>query len=163
MTAADEIFETYRGPLLSLCLHLTGNRQDAEDAAQETFVAVFNGLSKFRGDAQLSTWIYRIAIRTAIRIKARHRSHEELEEVPDAAVGVEEQIIDRERMRILERALARLPLEQRSVLALFSIEGLSHKEIAATLGIPEGTVWSRLSNARKRLAAEMTRMGVTPH
>ena len=60
-------------------------------------------------------------------------------------------------MRILERALSRLPLEQRSVLALFSIDGLSHKEIAATLGIPEGTVWSRLSNARKRLASEMAR------
>ena len=52
MTDSPEtIFETYRGPLLSLCLHLTGDRHDAEDAAQETFVAVFNGLSKFRGDA----------------------------------------------------------------------------------------------------------------
>jgi hypothetical protein len=73
------------------------------------------------GDAQLSTWIYRIAIRTAIRIKARHRPHDEIAEVEtlDRSTGIEEQAIEQERMRILERALTRLPLEQRRTAAKY--------------------------------------------
>ena len=67
------------GPsLLSLCLGVTGQRADAEDAVQETFCTVARALPRFRGEARLSTWCYRIALRAALRVKARHRSRAEV-------------------------------------------------------------------------------------
>ena len=146
--------------VLSLCLHLTGSPGDAEDAAQEVFLAVFRDLPKFRGESRLSTWIYRIAVRTAFRVKAKRPRTVPLDlesatETPDPA-------LQRERSRHLARALANLSAEHRTVLALFALDGLSHREIAETLGIPEGTVWSRLHLARKKLAAELKALGYVP-
>lgn len=149
-----EIFEAFRKPVLGLCLHLTGNGADAEDATQEVFLAVFQALPKFRGESKLSTWIYRIAIRTAFRVKAKRPKTEPLEREPEAPPGADP-AIERENARRLSQALVRLSAEHRVVLALFAIEGLSHREISELLGIPEGTVWSRLHAARKKLASEL--------
>lgn len=145
-------------PVFRLCLGLTGNHADAEDATQETFLAILRGLSGFRGECRLSTWIYRIAIRTALRIRARKPRTEALETDPPDEPG--DPALDRERSRQIRGALARLTSDHRTVLALFSIDGLSHREIAETLGIPEGTVWSRLHLARKKLAAELKALGM---
>lgn len=153
----DEIFAETHGRALGLCLHLTGNRADAEDAAQETYLAVHRALPRFRGDCRVSTWVYRIAIRAALRVKARRPATEPLEFEP--AAETRDPAVDRERSGQIRRALAHLSFEHRTVLALFSLDGLSHREIAETLGIPEGTVWSRLHLARKRLAAELERLG----
>jgi RNA polymerase sigma-70 factor (ECF subfamily) len=153
----DEVFAETHGRVLGLCLHLTGNRADAEDAAQETYLSVTKALKRFRGDSRVSTWVYRIAIRAALRVKARRPSTEPLQFEP--AVEARNPAIDRERSRLLRRALARLSFEHRTVLALFSLDGLSHREIAETLGIPEGTVWSRLHLARKNLSVELKALG----
>jgi RNA polymerase sigma-70 factor, ECF subfamily len=153
----DEIFAQTHGRVLGLCLHLTGNRADAEDAAQETYLSVTKALERFRGDSRVSTWVYRIAIRAALRVKARRPATQALEVEP--AVETRDPALDRERARQLRQALAHLSFEHRTVLALFSLEGFSHGEIAATLGIPEGTVWSRLHLARKKLAAELDALG----
>jgi RNA polymerase sigma-70 factor, ECF subfamily len=148
------LFEAYRAPVLALCLHLTGTSADAEDATQEIFLAVHSALPRFRGESRLTTWIYRIALRTALRTRARRRPSEPLDpELPGA--GGEEAMGARLDARRLAAALARLPAEQRAVLSLFALEGLGHREIADILGVPEGTVWSRLHGARKRLAAEL--------
>ena len=154
----EEVFAETHGRVLGLCFHLTGNRPDAEDAAQDTFFAVHKALSAFRGDCRVSTWVYRIAIRAALRAKARRPPAEPLEFEP--AVEARDPALDRERSGQIRRALTRLSFEHRTVLALFSLDGLSHREIAATLGIPEGTVWSRLHLARKKLAAELEILGV---
>lgn len=155
--AFTEVFEAFRSRVLSLCLHLTGSPADAEDAAQEVFLAVFRELPGFRGECRVSTWIYRITVRTAIRVKTRTPRTAPLDldpavEPPDPALG-------RERRRLVARALSRLSADHRAVLGLFSLEGLSHREIAETLGIPEGTVWSRLHLARKKLASELKALG----
>lgn len=67
----ESVFASLREKVLALCLHLTGNRHDAEDALQDTFLSVPRALPEFRGEAQLSTWVFRIALRAALRVKAR--------------------------------------------------------------------------------------------
>jgi RNA polymerase sigma-70 factor, ECF subfamily len=155
--AFDEIFREYRSRVLGLCLHVVGNAADAEDATQETLLAVYHGLPRFRGESLLSTWIYRIALRTALRVRARRPRTAPLDFEP--AREARDPALDRERSRQVHEALGRLTAEHRAVLALFSLDGLSHREIAATLGIPAGTVWSRLHLARKKLAAELDALG----
>ncbi len=153
----DAVYAEYRSRVLGLCLHVVGNAEDAEDAAQEALLAIHSGLPKFRGECPLSTWIYRIALRIALRVRARRPRTVPLDFEPSHEPR--DPALDRERSRQVHEALSRLTAEHRAVLALFSLEGLSHREIAETLGIPEGTVWSRLHLARKKLAAELDALG----
>lgn len=152
--AFNAIFHAHRRRVLGLCLHLCGNRALAEDALQETFIQVYKGLTGFRGEAQLGTWIYRVAMRTALRLRARQPAPVEAD--VEAELGVvhpHEALAARERARLVQAALTALPAEQRVVVALFAVGGLGHAEIAEILGVPKGTVWSRLHKARKALAA----------
>ena len=154
--AQRRLFEAFREPVFRLCMHLCGNRATAEDALQETFVSVFRALHGFRADARLSTWIYRIALREGLRQRAREaaRRTAPLDQEP-AAPFVGDPAVRREEGEALVRALSRLSAEHRTVISLFAIDGLSHRQIAEILGVPEGTIWSRLHGARKRLAAEL--------
>jgi len=168
--AFDELFRALREPVLSLALHLTGRRPDAEDALQEAFLDVHRALDRFRGEARLSTWVYRIALRAAIRVRARRREEARSGagrpqgdpsaaggEVEGPGTGGEADMLARLEAGRVAAALDRLPAEQRAVLSLFALRGLGHREIAEILGVPEGTVWSRLHAARRRLAAEVGR------
>ena len=151
--AVAEVFRAFREPVLALCLHLTGGRRaDAEDVLQEVFLAVHRALPHFRGEAKLSTWIYRIAVRASLEHRARRRTTEALDpELPGPSE--EAGLVARDRARRLLLAMERLSVEHRTVLSLFAVEELSHQEIAEILGVPEGTVWSRLNAARKQLIA----------
>jgi RNA polymerase sigma-70 factor (ECF subfamily) len=153
--AFAELARTLSPTLLGLCLHVTGSRADAEDALQETWCAMASALHRFRGDCTLKTWAYRIALRASVRIKARtNRSVVELAEL--AAPDLSNLAEQREEATRTLAAMARLSAEQRAVLALFT-EGLTHPEVADILGVPIGTLWSRLHLARKRLRTELTR------
>ncbi len=148
------LYAALRAPIFSLCLHLTQDRADAEDALQDTFLAVHRALKDFRGEAELKTWVYRIAIRSALARRARSRRHagEELSPATeDPHPGVEASVAARLEAERLRDAMGRLSAEHRAVLSLFALDGLSHREIAEVLGIKEGTVWSRLHLARKKL------------
>ena len=148
--ATDGLCRRLREPLFALCLHLTGRHADAEDAVQEVLVAVHRGLPEFRGASRLTTWVYRIALRAAFQARARRRDGEPLDpETPGG--GGEAEMATRDRARRVSAAVARLPAEARAVLSLFAVEGLPHREIADILGVPEGTVWSRLHAARRAL------------
>lgn len=153
-TAFERVFAALREPVYALCLRLTGNTVDAEDALQEVFIAAFRGLSAFRGDARISTWLYRIAVREALRQKSRHSSKGM---GTDADVPAQETnpAVHKERVELFYRALDGLSADHRTILAMFAVQGLSHGEIAEVLKIPTGTVWSRLHEARKKLAEEM--------
>jgi RNA polymerase sigma-70 factor, ECF subfamily len=153
--AFGKLFRTLREPVLGLCLHVTGRRADAEDALQEVFLAVYRALPGFRGDARLTTWIYRIALRASIRAKARRPAGQAVVDPELPGNDAEAQMATREKARQLMTAMQKLSAEQRAVLSLFAIEGLSHREIALVLGVPEGTIWSRLHKARRRLAEEV--------
>ncbi len=151
----------FERPLLRLATHLTGSPADAPDVVQEVLLALHRALPSFRGEARLSTFVYRIALRAAAQHRARRprevgsldSGNEEAawRQVVDPGVPPDRQASAREEMRRLLSAMDRLSLEHRSVLALFTVEGLGHAEIAEVLGIPEGTVWSRLHSARRKL------------
>lgn len=144
----EALYREHRDRVVRLCLNVTGSAASAEDAAQETFLSVYRGLSAFRGEARVSTWIFRIALRQALHARARREPElpEPLPTSPEASLEAREQVAR------LQRALGELPEEQRLVLSLHAVEGLRHPQIAELLGIAEGTAWSRLHAARKRLA-----------
>jgi RNA polymerase sigma-70 factor (ECF subfamily) len=146
-----EIFEHFRFELITLCLSLTGSSSMAEDAVQETFLSAFVALPGFRGEARLSTWLYRIAIRASYRARANYPRA--TESIPEHLAGAppEEELLQRDKMRRLQRAMLQLPMEQRVVFSLFIFKHLSQKEIAEVLQVPEGTVWSRLHAAKTQL------------
>ena len=158
--ATDRFVSELSQPVYKLCLHLTGNAADAEDALQDTLIAACRALPKFRGESKLSTWVYRIALRAALEVKSRRTRRSETSE--DALRGhvatnvpADEQADVRQRAAKLMTAMDQLNAEQRAVISLFAVDGLQHDEIASVLGIPEGTVWSRLHLARKKLAAAL--------
>jgi RNA polymerase sigma-70 factor, ECF subfamily len=133
---------------------------EREDAAQDIFIAVYRSLRHFRGEAQLSTWIYRIAARHAIRLGRRRRTRETmrltmLKEKPTVHIDPSERST---QVATLDRMLAKLPAKKRTVLVLFEIEGLSAKEISDVVGCPENTVWSRLHHARAEMVKTARRM-----
>ncbi|NOU27022.1 MAG: sigma-70 family RNA polymerase sigma factor [Polyangiaceae bacterium] len=130
---------------------MTGNASEAEDALQDCFLAIHGGLASFRGEARLATWVYRIALRSALAVRARRKPSERLEVEPPQE-GHERQLLARDETRRVAAAMDRLAPEHRIVLSLFALEELSHREIADILGVPEGTVWSRLATTRRELA-----------
>ena len=148
--ALVEVFQLFRDPVLALCVHIVGDRTEAEDVVQQVFLSMHGALGQFRGESRLATWIYRITLRAAVAARTRRRTFAPLEEsVPAPCTEHELQL--RDEARRVTAAMDRLSVDHRAVLSLFAVEGLSHREIADVLGVPEGTVWSRLSIARKKL------------
>ncbi len=146
--AFDTVFREHYHSVFRLALSMAGNPVDAEDISQETFIAVLRSLPTFRGQSAVGTWIYRIAIRTATRWLARRP--------PDGETDVEP-IADSQVLPIdLLRALRRLTVNDRMVVSLVGVEGLSHREASTVLGVPEGTVASRMHHARQRLRAQLS-------
>ncbi|GAB3958320.1 sigma-70 family RNA polymerase sigma factor [Actinoallomurus acanthiterrae] len=115
----------------------------ADDATQEALLAIFRGLPSLRAPEAIMTWVRSVAVRTAIRLARRHDL-----EVPAEGTLMDRYDPSREGLVDIDDALARLPVSQRVVLVLRTREGLSEQEIATTLGIPTGTVKSRLHRAR---------------
>jgi len=152
--AIGELHEVTARPLFQLCLRVACDAADADDAVQETFVDVLRGIGSFRGDAKLSTWLFRIAIRAATRVRNRNvrRRHAIVDdhELPGDDDPVA-RAAERENARRLLAAIDELPAAQRAVVGLAAIQGIEHAEIAAVLGIPVGTVGSRLHEARDKL------------
>ena len=147
----DQVYLECHAHVHALCVNLLGNKADAEDAVQDTFVAVARALPGFRGDSNVKTWVHRIAIRIAVKMRAKRKPTDELDDQLPAPLR------DHAELDGMTRAIAALSFEHRVVLSLFAIAGLTHAEVAETLGIPEGTVWSRLHHAKKQLAALVTR------
>ena len=144
-------------------LNLTGSREDALELAQEVFIKAWQALPTWRPDAQFHTWVYRIASNAALDVLRRRKvvqfvALEDDYDAPSQQPGPEAQLQGRQRLRNLDAALARLPAEQREIILLREVEGLSYDELAAALAIDEGTVKSRLARARVALAASDERM-----
>lgn len=156
--AFDELVRRTYGDVFKLAVRLTGNETDANDVVQDTYVRAFRGLRRFRGDAQFSTWLYRIASNcassfTARRARQRCDNLAEAEEVPetdpdhDPTLQAEASTL----RQTLERALEQLPHRLRAVVVLKHLEDLSHREIAERLGISESATKVRLHRARNTL------------
>ncbi len=129
---------------------LTGNAADAEDVVQETFVAAVG--SRFRGEASVRTWLVKILVRRAAMLhRKRQRSPELLDSEKAGRLSDEMAMAGSEARLDLSTMLASLSPEHRAVIVLREVQGLKYDEIAAVLGVPQGTVESRLHRAREEL------------
>ena len=160
MTAWRGLYDRYAPLVHRFSAALGIPLDEREDATQDIFIAIYRSLRHFRGEAQLSTWIYRIAARHAIRMGRRRRTRElmrltMLKEKPAITIDPSERST---HAATLDRMLAKLPPKKRTVLVLFEIEGLSAKEISDVVGCPENTVWSRLHHARAEMVKAARRM-----
>jgi RNA polymerase sigma-70 factor (ECF subfamily) len=161
----EALYHRYKRRVFGLALRIVGS-VDAEEVAQEAFIRIFRGLAKFRGDAALSTWIYRLAVNAALSHRSRRASARLPIEEVQAEQGGEPLIAEPPRgdavLRArLERALVRLPTGYRTVIVLHDIEGLEHEEIAKILGCHVGTSKSQLHKARGRLREILAVDGIT--
>lgn len=150
----EQLIEEYADRVFNVALRITGNRADAEDAMQEAFVSAFKAWPSFRGEANPKTWLYRIAVNSALmRVRSRQEvtyldAVSEAEEVQDWSAGLGELA---ERGEIQEQIMAgirRLEPDQRAALVLRDVDGLSTAEAAAALEISEQALKSRLHRAR---------------
>jgi RNA polymerase sigma-70 factor (ECF subfamily) len=155
------LYDRYAQPVFRFVSALGVPPDEREDAAQDVFVAVYRGLRQFRGEAQLSTWIYRIAARHASHLGRRRRMRSFLSILPWHETEPEPQPDPAEKaseLRLLDRLLDKLSPKKRMVLVLFEIEGLGVNEIANVMGCPANTVWSRLRHARAELVKAARRV-----
>jgi RNA polymerase sigma-70 factor (ECF subfamily) len=155
--AFDEIVRQYEQRVYSITLRMTGNGEDARDAMQEVFISALRALRSFRGDAQLSTWIHRVAVNASLDVLRKRKRHAAgpLEEAGDRAsdeVGPEDAAARAARARDVQRALLEVSAEHRAVLILHDLQDLDYAETGAALDIPVGTVKSRLHRARMEMA-----------
>lgn len=153
LPAYDQLVGAYQTRIYQLTYRVTGNPEDAWDAAQEAFVRAFRSLKAFRGDAAFSTWLHRIAVNAALDIvRRRPPAADPLDAVASMTVeSVDHAVEQREIQRRIQAAISRLPYDQRVAVVLRDVQGLSYGEIAAVVQVPVGTVRSRLSRAREAL------------
>lgn len=153
--AFGELVRTHSQGVLNVVYRMCGNSDLAEDAAQEAFIQAWLRLSSYKQKASFRSWLYRIAVNTAIDMLRKEKrilpnSIEDLNlssSTPSPEIAAEKS----ERAELVREAVIKLPSASRSVLVLREYEGLSYQEIAEALEIPMGTVMSRLSYARKLL------------
>lgn len=148
--AMEALYHRYKRRVFGLVTRIVG-AGDAEEVAQEVFVRIFRGLGKFRGDAALSTWIYRLSVNAALSHVTRRPKPMEGEEVLAQLPAPARAPRDPTLSARLEEALAALPVGYRSVLVLHDVAGLSHEECAEILGCRVGTSKSQLHKARAKM------------
>jgi len=158
--AYDLLYDKYAPMIAGIAKSYLGI-DDIDDVIQEVFVRVYKGIKKFRGDSSLSTWIYRIAVNVCKDMMGKYKKRKELltdfdsEEIPCIEPRSDsspvESMISELTIEALEKALDQLSEEDRLLIRLRDIEGLSYDEISKIINKPVGTVKSRLHYARKRL------------
>jgi RNA polymerase sigma-70 factor (ECF subfamily) len=164
---ADQAME-YMGSLYSAALRMTRNASDAEDLVQETYLKAYRAFGSFQEGTNLKAWLYRILTNTFInsyRARRRRPEQTELDEVEDlylyrrlggleavsAGRSAEEEVLEHFTESEVKTAVEELPEQFRMAVLLADVEGFSYKEIAEILGVPIGTVMSRLHRGRKAL------------
>lgn len=171
--AFESLMQSYQGPIFNMLFRMIGNREEAEDLAQEVFITVFKRIDTFRGESSLATWIYRIASNHCINRKKyltrrRHydkRSFDDVgdrDQLGDGRAGVSERVPRPDEMaegfqmeRLIQEAISSLDEEQRLVVVLRDVQNLSYEEIGEITGLPPGTVKSRLHRARMALKEKL--------
>ena len=157
-SAFEELVKRHQELVFSLSFKLTGNRELANDVAQEAFIRAWKAIGKFRGDSTFGTWIYRITVNTAWTLRKKAKKHYSLN-IEDTQEPV---IVDEKKdpelvannsdlSLVLRKALNQIPLEQRIIVELKNIEGRSHKEIADYLDISVTAAKVRLHRAHQKL------------
>ena len=156
--AFEQLVIRHQELVFSLAYKLTGNREMANDVAQEAFIRAWKAIEKFRGDSTFSTWIYRITVNTAWTLRKKAKKHNTLNIddtyepiVIDEKKDPELVAINSDLSSVLINALDKIPIEQRIIVELKNIEGRSHKEIADYLNISVTAAKVRLHRAHQKL------------
>lgn len=166
----EDLVRKYRERIWGVIYHMTANREDAADLAQDAFIKAFQSINRFQGQSAFFTWLYRIAVNATLNHleKAKLRRFFSLEKIRDETpvAGLLDQLADPgnasdraaclgELQQKLNEAMQKLSIKHRTVVTLFEIDGLSHEEIAEITGSSVGTVRSRLHYAKLLLQAEL--------
>jgi len=156
-SAFGDLVHHHRAGVINVVYRMCGDAQLAEDAAQEAFIRAWQKLPSYQPRSPFRNWLYRIATNVALDTLRRERETVDVDKVQLRArtVGPEDSLDKLEREEFVRNAVLALPAASRAVLVLREYEGLSYRQIAETLGIPIGTVMSRLNYARTHLAATL--------
>ena len=157
--AFRHLVEHYQAEAIGHAIAILGNREDAMDAVQEAFIDCFQALDRIDLTRRFYPWFYVILRNRCFKLgsgrKKREMSSSETEILAPASS------IQPEDTMILERAMLELPAEDRELITLRHLDGLSYQELAERLEVPQGTIMSRLHHARKRLRDRLTRLSFT--
>ena len=170
------LVERYQGRAYRLALRIMGDEELAQDVVQEAFLKAYGSLGRFEGRSKFYTWLYRLVFNLCIDTKRRDHSlgqvewseEQALDVAPEAAAAgigdsdgaTPSRELERKVLRdLMTRAIEALPEDARRTLVLREVDGLSYAEIARSLGVPKGTVMSRLHYARRRVRAALVEAG----
>lgn len=146
-----ELYKRYAGKMLVVCKRYAGSKEEAEDFLQESFIKVFDKLNTFSHSGSLEGWIRRIVVHTALnKLRSRKYYNDLNDELPVADVSAPDGLSalgEKDLLHLIEQ----LPVGYKTVFNMFAIDGFDHAEIAAALGISEGTSRSQLAKARMSL------------
>ena len=163
--AFNSLVLRYRERVFSVVYNMTSNREDANDVTQDVFVKAFHNIHRFQQKSTFFTWLYRIAVNTAISFIKKNRNRQffslenfeeegisgKLAEILSSRKHSRRELLLQELQEKLNEALQKLSVKHRTTVVLFEIEGLSHKDIGEILNCSEGTVRSRLHYAKNEL------------
>ncbi len=174
--AFDRLYRDHVDRIYRFAQRLCRQVEDAQDLVQDTFLNAYRGLEQFRGDAQVSTWLYRIAARACLRLRRKRKGEPDRElsldefiptsegefrlQIPTDGLTPEEALENKELRRALHQAIQKLPNKYRLVLVLRDMEGLTAKEVGAIMGLNERAVKSRLHRARLFVRRELSARGI---
>lgn len=175
--AFDSLYRDHVDLMYRFATRLCGETEAAKDLVQETFLNAYRGFKNFRGDAQISTWLYTIASRACLRMRRRRKGAPERElsldefiptsegefrlQIPVDGLSPEEALQNKELRQALDDAINQLPKKYKMVLVLRDMEGLSAKEVGTIMGLNERAVKSRLHRARLFVRRELSARGIT--
>lgn len=164
--AFDELVRRYRRRVYGICYRYFGDAADAEDAAQDAFVALLRRAGTFQGTSSFSTWMYRVTVNACndlARKRGRRpqRTDTDVSTLADDLASAEDLVSRRELGMVLESALRELDADTRTAIVLHDVQGVPYQDIAERLGMAVGTVKSRIHRGHARLAALLTEAGGT--
>lgn len=157
--AFGELFRRHRDRLWAVALRTLGDREEAADALQDALLSAHRAAGRFRGDSAVTTWLHRIVVNACLDRIRRRRAHQTVP-LPDGTGGdghpateLAAPVIDHDTVLVVQEALAQLPADQRTAIVLVDLQGYPVAEAASILEVAEGTVKSRCSRGRARLAS----------
>lgn len=161
----------YQDRIYRMVQRMVGGPDAADDLAQEVFIRAYRSIGEFKGESSLYTWLYKIALnlcRNFYRTRGRRPVHEEIGEgegatvVEDGGASPEDEVFRREFWEQLRRGLESLPEEQREAVVFCDLEGMSYEEMAEAMGVPIGTVRSRIFRGRRALQERLGAFHAAP-
>lgn len=152
LDAYEVLVRRHQGRIYRIALRMVGDPHDAQDVAQDVVIQVWTALAGFTGRSSFTTWLYRIVVNRCVnQVQRRRWTRPVLDTDPPPAGGAEDVVIAQYRARAAMAAVAALPPDQRAVIVLHQLEGLSYREVASVVNISEDAVRGRLHRARLNL------------